>query len=154
MSFIEAKEESPWFAHISFFSPHPPFVAPAPYHDMYDPARVSLPLRRDTAEEEAAQHPLTAQSVFNQRDYLATDGRPVFDLEPELCGMNMIRDVKYKYVHFTALPPVLFNLENDPNEFVNLAEHRDYRQVVAEYAQKLLSWRIQFDDRGLTHIRH
>ena len=27
---------APWFAHLSFISPHPPFVVPAPYNTMYD----------------------------------------------------------------------------------------------------------------------
>ena len=29
---------APWFAHISFISPHPPFIVPEPYNTMYDPA--------------------------------------------------------------------------------------------------------------------
>ena len=27
--------EQPWFLHVSFLRPHPPFVAPEPYHDLY-----------------------------------------------------------------------------------------------------------------------
>ncbi len=30
----------PWFAHLSLLRPHPPFLAPAPYDTMYDPATV------------------------------------------------------------------------------------------------------------------
>jgi arylsulfatase A-like enzyme len=33
----EQERGSPWFAHISFIAPHPPFVVPAPYNTMYDP---------------------------------------------------------------------------------------------------------------------
>ncbi len=28
----------PWFAHLSFIRPHPPFIVPEPYASMYDPA--------------------------------------------------------------------------------------------------------------------
>jgi arylsulfatase A-like enzyme len=47
-----------WFAHISFLRPHPPFLAPAPYDTMFDPASVPAPVRATTRAEEGAQHPL------------------------------------------------------------------------------------------------
>jgi arylsulfatase A-like enzyme len=48
----------PWFAHASYLRPHPPFLAPAPYDTMYDPASVPEPTRAATRAEEGAQHPL------------------------------------------------------------------------------------------------
>lgn len=33
----EQPSDKPWFAHLSLIHPHPPFVAPAPYHAMYSP---------------------------------------------------------------------------------------------------------------------
>jgi arylsulfatase A-like enzyme len=66
------------------------------------------------------------------------------------CAMNVIRDEHFKYVHFTALPPLLFDLENDPNEFRNHAQDPEYQGVVLHYAQKLISWRMHHDDRALT----
>jgi arylsulfatase A-like enzyme len=62
----------------------------------------------------------------------------------------VIRDHQYKYVHFTALPPLLFDLQQDPQEFVNLADDPDYHSLLLEYAQKMLSWRMKHTDRGLT----
>ncbi len=47
-----------WFAHLSFLRPHPPFLAPAPYDTMFDPASVPLPVRAATRADEGAQHPL------------------------------------------------------------------------------------------------
>jgi arylsulfatase A-like enzyme len=66
--------------------------------------------------------------------------------------MNIIRDEKYKYVHFTKLPPLFFDLEKDPDEFVNCANDPAYLPLVLEYAQKLLSWRMNHDEQTLTHI--
>ena len=66
------------------------------------------------------------------------------------CSLAVIRDHRYKYVHFTALPPLLFDLQQDPDEFVNQAENPDYKEVVLEYAQKMLSWKMNHTDRGLT----
>jgi arylsulfatase A-like enzyme len=68
------------------------------------------------------------------------------------CGINVVRDQRYKYVHFTRLPPVFFDLENDPEEFVNRADDPKYLPQVLEYAQKLLSWRMNHDEQLLTHI--
>jgi arylsulfatase A-like enzyme len=49
---------APWFAHLSYLRPHPPFLAPAPYDTMFDPASVPDPVRAPTRAEEGAQHPL------------------------------------------------------------------------------------------------
>ena len=68
------------------------------------------------------------------------------------CTMNVIRDSAYKYVHFTKLPPLLFDLRKDPDEFVNCANDPDYLPVMLQYAQKLLSWRMNHDEHALTHI--
>jgi len=56
-------------------------------------------------------------------------------------------------VHFTALPPLFFDLERDPMEFTNLVEDPSYRDLVVEYAQKMLSWRMNHDERGLANLR-
>ena len=64
----------------------------------------------------------------------------------------MIRDERFKYVHFTKLPPLLFDLARDPGEFVNCAEDPAYLEIVLRYAQKLLSWRMNHDEQTLTHV--
>ncbi len=66
------------------------------------------------------------------------------------CALNVIRDENYKYVHFTALPPLFFDLRDDPDEFENRAQHPKYQGLVLEYAQKLISWRMNHDERGLS----
>ncbi len=66
------------------------------------------------------------------------------------CGISVLRDQDYKYVHFGALPPLFFDLREDPGEFVNRAEDPRYHGRVLEYAQKLLSLKMNHTDRGLT----
>jgi arylsulfatase A-like enzyme len=53
-----------WFAHVTFLRPHPPYVAPAPWHDLVDPADVPLPVRHESPEAEGAEHPLVAGAMF------------------------------------------------------------------------------------------
>jgi len=50
--------DDPWFVHVAYIRPHPPFVAPAPYHDLVDPAEVPAANRKATLEDEAALHPV------------------------------------------------------------------------------------------------
>ena len=38
------------------------------------------------------------------------------------CTLNVIRGDRYKYVHFAALPPLLFDLHEDPEELHNRAD--------------------------------
>jgi len=63
---LSVRRDRPWFLHLSFLSPHPPFIAPAPYHDMYDEQDMPLPVRRTTLEAEAAQHPWLEHYLYNQ----------------------------------------------------------------------------------------
>ncbi|WP_417770918.1 alkaline phosphatase family protein [Stappia sp.] len=53
----------PWFAHLSFIRPHPPFIAPEPYASMYDPGEGPDFLGAATPEEAAALHPFLAYSL-------------------------------------------------------------------------------------------
>jgi arylsulfatase A-like enzyme len=291
--------DKPFVAHASFLRPHPPFVAPEPYNEMYDPADVPGFARHDTPANEGAQHPWLAHQLgkklyrasanekklrrqkavyyglislvdmevgrlvahlkktgrwdrtliiftsdhgeqmgdhwllgkcgyfegsyqipliirdprktadsargrvvenFSENidimptmlDYLGLtlpvqcDGaslRPFMEGKPapanwrteahweydfrdptddtserELnltlhqCTMNIIRDEKWKYVHFTKLPPLLFDLENDPQEFNNLAGDPAHLPKLLEMTQKMLSWRMNHDEQTLTHI--
>src|SRR5690606_4077844 len=73
---------------------------------------------------------------FDFRDPADDDAEKRLGLTLHQCTMNIIRDEKYKYVHFTKLPPLFFDLEKDPDEFVNRANDPAYLPMVLEYAQK------------------
>jgi arylsulfatase A-like enzyme len=89
---------------------------------------------------------------YDFRDPTNDAAEQTLDLTLHQCTLNVIRDAKYKYVHFTKLPPLFFDLEKDPGEFVNRATDPAYLPLVLEYAQKLLSWRMNHDEQTLTHI--
>ncbi|SMF77763.1 Arylsulfatase A [Tistlia consotensis] len=61
MAFIEqaGADERPWCLHLSYIKPHWPYIAPAPYHALYD-ARHVLPVVRDEAERRDP-HPVYAR---------------------------------------------------------------------------------------------
>ncbi|MFN4089814.1 MAG: phosphoric/sulfuric ester hydrolase PehA [Alphaproteobacteria bacterium] len=309
LTYLRGCGDRPWFLHLGYYRPHPPFIAPAPYNDMYDPADMPPPVRAASAEVEAEQHPLLrwyiehiAQSSFFQdgkglardmdeaaaRTMRATyyglmteiddqlgrvfafleetgqwedtlivftsdhgeqlgdhhllgkvgyfdesfriplivrnpdagadagrgrivdafsetidtmptildwldkpvprqcagrsvlpfcagetpadwrtevhyefDFRDVFYSQPQTglglkldqAALAVVQDEHYKYVHFAALPPLFFDLRDDPHQFVNLAAEPAYAGLVRDYAQKMLSWRIEYADRTLTGYR-
>jgi choline-sulfatase len=44
----------------------------------------------------------------------------------------MIRHVRYKYIHYVGLPPMLFDLEADPHERTDLGRDPASGPVIAE----------------------
>ncbi|WP_373089218.1 alkaline phosphatase family protein [Sneathiella sp.] len=83
--------------------------------------------------------------LFDFRDPLGQRSEAYFDLAPTACNLLVRRDADFKYVHFAGLPPLLFDMRNDPEETRNLAEEPDYQAVVLHYAQQLLSWRMEHE---------
>jgi arylsulfatase A-like enzyme len=309
LSYLKARRGGPWFMHLGYWRPHPPFVAPVPYNAMYAPEDMASPVRAASVEDEAKQHPLlayylksTGQGSFFQggqgyvrdlteaqvRQIRATyfglmseiddhlgrvfayldqtdqwkdtlvvftcdhgeqlgdhhllgkvayfdqsyripliicdpsdaaertrgqiveqftetidtlptilewmgapvprpcdgrsllpflrgtppadwrsevhyeyDFRDVYYSKPEStlglamddCSLAVVQDERFKYVHFAALPPLLFDLAQDPQQLVNRAQDPAYAGTVRDYAQKMLSWRLRHAERTLTHYR-
>ncbi len=58
MEFIDEAGDTPWCLHLSYIKPHWPYIAPAPYHDMYSAEDVPDAMR-DRAER-VDPHPLLA----------------------------------------------------------------------------------------------
>ena len=307
---LSAQGQEPWFVHLSYLAPHPPFIASAPYNTMYDPDEVPSPVRAATPEEEARQHPYLSWYLHHQRDsgiaydydprnnlalgereirqaranyfammseidaqigrlldfleasgadertlvvftsdhgehlgdhwqfskfcyfdqafhvplivrdprpagssgrgrkvsaftenvdvmptilealglqappqcdgeslapFLAGDtpggwrreahfefdfryaleepGSEALQLTPDQCTLYALRGERYKYVHFTAMPPLFFDLRDDPAEFVDRAGDPSYRERMLEHAQKMLSWRMNHDERLFANTR-
>src|SRR5688572_10596977 len=57
IDYLDARRDEPWFLHLVYLRPHPPFIAPEPYHRMYEPAAGPAFRRAADAKAEAAQHP-------------------------------------------------------------------------------------------------
>lgn len=84
------------------------------------------------------------------RDPVGSAFEDALGLTPDQCQFAVLRGERYKYIHFPNLAPVLFDLEKDPAQTVNVAAEDSYAAVVAQCAGALLSRRMEYAARGLT----
>ena len=100
--------------------------------------------------------PRWRDGVFWEYDFRSVDA-PDFEialsLAPDQCALNVWRDDNYKYAHFNGMPPLLFDLKKDPNEFKNIAGDSSMQSVVAHYAGKILNLRMTHAERTYTNYR-
>lgn len=72
-------------------------------------------------------------------------------------SFRMIRTQRWKYIEFPEFPPVLFDLENDPNENANLAGSLDYEHVAKDLHDQLWadgeSWESLYQVRAASRER-
>jgi arylsulfatase A-like enzyme len=73
--------------------------------------------------------------------------------DPDRALMWVVRDNNYKYVQFgdEAIPPLLYDLKADPDEFHNLADDPSHMPTILAYCQKLLRWRMKHEDQRMIH---
>jgi arylsulfatase A-like enzyme len=90
---------------------------------------------------------------FDFRDIYYSPAATTLGLGMEEASLCVVQDKNFKYVHFAALPPLFFDLRNDPHQFRNLADDPAHAALVRDYAQRALSWRLRHADRTLTHYR-
>ncbi len=91
--------------------------------------------------------------LFDFRDIELAIPEKALGLAHDECSLLVCRDDSFKYVHCVNLPPLLFDLRNDPEELHNLAEEPDYQAVLLDYAQKMLSWRMKNEFGALDHYK-
>jgi arylsulfatase A-like enzyme len=94
-----------------------------------------------------------AHFQYDFRDPVAATAERWFGLDMEHCCLDAIVTGRHKYVHFAALPPLLFDLADDPGETRNLAAEPGNESLLLELAQRLLSFRLRHADRTLARMR-
>ncbi len=86
---------------------------------------------------------------FDWRDVAELSAETALGLDSVSLNLSTVRTERWKYVHFAALPPLLFDLEADPDNLVNLAGNPAYAVIQLEMAERLLSWRARHLDQSL-----
>ena len=91
---------------------------------------------------------------FRTSPYAGFDAETTLGLEPDECQLAILRGERWKYVHFAALPPLLFDLLNDPWEMSDLSKDPAHRDTILLMAQKMLSWRLKHQEHVLTNLHN
>ena len=85
MEFMRECGDTPWLLHLSYIKPHWPFIAPAPYHDMYGPEDV-LPVNR-SARERRNPHPVYAAYMKHSESVAFSDDEVRRTVIPTYMGL-------------------------------------------------------------------
>jgi len=87
---------------------------------------------------------------FDFRSVERGDAEARFAISSRQCNLSVIRSARFKYVHFGGgLPPLLFDIANDPGELRNLAGDPQFLATRLEFAERLLDWRAEHLDQSL-----
>ena len=65
LDYLRGRGDKPWFLHLGYYRPHPPFIAPEPYNSLYRPEDMPRPVRAASPAEEGRQNALTDYYVRN-----------------------------------------------------------------------------------------
>jgi arylsulfatase A-like enzyme len=76
-------------------------------------------------------------AVFSEIDYAFYQARQILDVGASDARGYMIRTDRWKYIHFKNYPPQLFDLAQDPDEFIDLGSSPDHVSVRAEMKERL-----------------
>lgn len=102
---------------------------PIPTHRLE--GRTLLPLIHDTLQDE------WRDCVFSELDYSFYEQRLKLGLAASDARIFMLRTERWKYIHYLGFPPQLFDLENDPDEYVDLGRSASHAPVIETMRAKL-----------------
>jgi arylsulfatase A-like enzyme len=80
------------------------------------------------------------ETAFSEFDYSFREARLALGRPVHACRTFMARTERWKYIRYEGYPPQLFDLLNDPFEFVDLGEDAGYAAVRAEMAERMFGW--------------
>jgi arylsulfatase A-like enzyme len=101
-------------------------------------------VRDDAAFEDGSE-------IHYEFDYRSAARQLDADTDMDQHLLWVVRDADFKYVQFAdeRVPPLLFDLNDDPSEFDNLAQRPQHAQTVLRYCQQLLRWRMRHEDQRM-----
>ncbi len=78
--------------------------------------------------------------VVSELDYSYRGARLVLGRHPGECRAWMVRNTRWKYVHWQGFRPQLFDLQNDPDEYYDLGADPGHEAVRSAMRLHLLEW--------------
>lgn len=78
--------------------------------------------------------------VISEYDYSFIEPRIALDMPARDCWLRMVFDGRYKYIHAEHFRPMLYDLQEDPNELSDLGADPAYSDVRARLHEALFEW--------------
>lgn len=78
--------------------------------------------------------------IVSEIDFGDRGPRELLDVAPYDCRAYMVRTARWKYIFHEKFRAQLYDLENDPNEFVDLGESTAHQTVRARLRDHLFDW--------------
>jgi arylsulfatase A-like enzyme len=78
--------------------------------------------------------------VICEYDYSFQDARITLGTSPRDCWLRMVFDGRWKYVLAEGFAPMLYDLETDPDEFVDLGRDPAHAEIRARLHELLFTW--------------
>lgn len=79
--------------------------------------------------------------AVSEYDYSTSNAATKLGLKPSECRLMMVADKRWKFVHAEGgLRPMLFDLQNDPEEFYDLGESKDHQHIIDMMYDRLGKW--------------
>ncbi|WP_148301898.1 sulfatase-like hydrolase/transferase [Sneathiella glossodoripedis] len=94
IDFVNSQFGDPFFCHVSYLRPHPPFIATPEYHDMYDPAHMPEPIDFGDPTSLEGKHPLLGFALghIEQSTFFMTGDGLARDLD-----LQAVRQIRATY---------------------------------------------------------
>ena len=104
-------------------------------------------------EGRSLQALLHGQAVYwrnycvSEYDYSTREARRPVNVDQQDARIVMVFDGRWKYTHVEHMRPMLFDLENDPNEFHDLGADPSYADEIARLGQLHFEWTRKHHNR-------
>jgi arylsulfatase A-like enzyme len=80
--------------------------------------------------------------VFSEYDYAMQDVRVMLNQPIDRCRLFMVFDGRWKFIHASGFRPMLYDLETDPQEFVDRGADPACAEIVARLQSELFDWAL------------
>lgn len=79
--------------------------------------------------------------AVSEIDYADRGARALLNLDLYQCRATMVCDHRWKYIHHHRFPAQLFDLENDPEELMDIGRDARYAKILRQMQEFLFEWR-------------
>ena len=83
----------------------------------------------------------------SEYDYSTRDARRALEIDQNDARLAMVFDGRWKYIHVEKMRPMLFDLQNDPDEVVDLGDNTAFADQLARMTEMHFEWSRQHHNR-------